>query len=397
MKFFSETLPSSIQKKPKEIFEEAPEHTDIEREFSRSIEIATKTGNYEEIIDRLKSEGLWENQLYNIQKQFDSQIDMTDFPTQEDFIWEMLTVLFLYDSETVKHSIETYKLLKKRIGDIEIKNLFLAEILKKENFELEQLYFASLTHDVGKICIPPFIISNSLTKKNWDDFLLKMAKDNELDQNTKEELEITDGNNHTDEEILAKIQNSSLRSKDIVPVEKGLPEDQKEELENKWKISGKLPLMKIIDRHALFSAKILEEKGFEKTAKLVAGHHHKQNNTIDLLPFKNSQPNKKLASALHLADVEQALKSKRHYKESFSELKTILELTKETKMESIDKAVAYFWIKERRNNFVRKNDISELDDAEKISLAELDEHLELLKTGESQEEINQWLQKGLLN
>lgn len=398
MKIFPEPISlSSIQKKPHEDFKEAQGSLDIEKEFSRSVEIATKTGVYEEIINQLKDEGLWEDQLLNTKKQFDSQIDMADFPAQEDFIWEMLTVIFLYDPGTAKHSVETYRLLKKRIEDIENKNLFLAEILKTENLELEQLYFASLTHDVGKIRIPPFIISNTLTKKDWDRLLLEMARNNELDQEIKEKLESTDEMSCTDEEFLEKIQRSNLRSKDIVPVEKGISKDQKEELENKWKISSKLPLMKIIDKHASFSAEILEEKGFGEAAKLVERHHHKQNDAVDLLPFENFGPNKKLASVLHLADVEQALKSKRHYKESFSELETILELIKETEIGDIDKIVAYFWIKERRGNFVRKTDIGTLNDEEKNSLAELDRQLEVLKTRGFQESVYLWLENELPN
>ena len=87
MKFFSEAMLPSTQKKLQEGFEKMQENLDIEKEFSRSVEITTKTGDYEKIVNKLKDEKLWEDQLLNTKKQFDSQIDMTDFPAQEDFTW----------------------------------------------------------------------------------------------------------------------------------------------------------------------------------------------------------------------------------------------------------------------------------------------------------------------
>ena len=366
----------------------------------RAIEIATETGDYEKIINQLKNEGLWEKQIMKTRERFNSAIDMENFPTRGETVWEMLTVLYLYDEGTAEHCVETYRLLRKRIEKIATGNLFLAEVLRKENHEMERIYFASLTHDIGKVCIPPFIINNKLSREDWDSLLLEMLRNNELNQTTKERLGIKDEVNYTDDEFLQKLHNSNLQSKEIVPVEKGLSDDEKIKLEEKWNLSGKLPFMEIINRHANFSAEIHERQGLHTTSKLVGQHHAKKENGTELILPERIRVDGDLGDILSLADMEEALESKRSYKEAFSKLRIIKELKEEIKDSNIGKAIEYFWMKDKLNHFLKENNpksLESLSEFDKQSLLDINNYLKKLRAGNSGKEIENWLDTHLRN
>lgn len=361
-----------------------------EKENAKSIEIAKQTGDYGEILERLRRGDLWETQLKQAHGKFDSQINAADFPTKESAVWEMLTVLNLYDQETAEHCIATYTLIKKRIEKVMTKNLVLAETLRDEDVEMEEFYFASLTHDIGKVCIPPFVISNSLAQRNWNDLFLEMVRAGELKQETKRVLQIPDKTKLTDSELLQKLSENDLRSKDVVPIKKGLSDYELFCLEEQWGLSGEQSLMGVIDKHANFSEEILKSQGFESTGELVGAHHHKQNNEVDLSTFRVTRNESDLADILHLGDVEQALKSRRHYKNAFSKLDTIMSLKEEIENSDVGRAIAYFWIKDKRDHFVEKNGIETLNEKDKQSLRELDTYIASFESGESKGEIDKW-------
>ncbi|GEM_PF-5603744 len=87
--------------------------------------------------------------------------------------------------------------------------------------------------------------------------------------------------------------------------------------------------MEIIDQHAQFSEEILTEEGYETTGRLVGQHHHKNNHGISLPTFKDIHNDSDLTDIISLADMEQALKSNRYYKNAFSGLETITGLKEE--------------------------------------------------------------------
>lgn len=374
---------------------------EYEMKNARAVEIATQTGDYEEIINQLKDGGLWEEQLIRVREKFNSSIDTDNFPTKQKAVWEMLTVLYLYDQGTAEHCIETYKLLRKRIEKIATGNLFLAEILRKENHEMERVYFASLTHDIGKVCIPPFIINNKLTREEWDDLLLEMSRNNELDQITKERLAMADGVDYDKDEFLEKLKESGLRSKDIVPVKKGLSDEEKSELEEKWKLSSELPLMKIIDKHADFSREIHQQKGFNKTGELVGQHHNKKEKDVKLiLPEGIQKPSSDLGNIIQIADIEQALKSKRPYHKAFSDIEIIKGLKREIGNSDIGKAIEYFWLKDKLDHFLKENNPKSLDslsEFDKQSLLDINKYLKELRTGDSGKAIENWINTHIRN
>jgi len=224
-----------------------------------------------------------------------------------------------------------------------------------------------------------------------------MAKEGELTTDLKTKLGIENHVEYTHEELLEKLTESEMRSKDIVPIKKGLSDYELFCLEEQWHLSGDKSLMEILDQHAQFSEEILVEQGYKATGKLVGQHHHKNNHGIYLPTFKDLPNNSDLADILHLADAEQALQSKRHYKEAFSELDTILSLKEEAERGGVGKAITFFWLRDKRSDFLKNTDLSDLTDTEKRSLQELNMYLESFLRDDSLEELEKWARLHLRN
>lgn len=389
-------LRESFQQKEDKKKERSQENK-VENNESKAREIAQTSGDYIEIVKKLQSENLWDQSKTETKQKYSSLIKKEDFPTKEAVVWDMLTVLDLYDSQTAEHCADTYRLIRERLERVMARHKVLAEVLRSENVEMEQFYFASLTHDIGKICIPPFIISNSLVKKNWDDLLLELFESGELSEKIKTKLGIKEDESCSKEDLLTKLEEIGLRSKDIVPIKNGLSDYELFCLEEQWNLSGENSLMEIIDQHAKFSEEILTEQGFETTGKLVGQHHHKNDHGISLPNFREIHQNSDLADILHLADIEQALKSKRYYKEEFSELNTILTLKEEAEKGGVGKAITFFWIKDKRDDFLKSTNLGELTEKERISLQTVNNYLEGFLKGSSLREIEEWAHLHLKN
>ncbi len=344
----------------------------------KAIEIAKKTKDYEIIIEQLKHKDLWENQLIRVHEKFNSRINKEDFPTKEALVWEMLTVLYLYDEETANHCVETYRLLKERVKNVMTDNLFLAKIMEKEDHEMEDIYFAAITHDIGKICLPEFLINNTLKKNDWNDLLLGMIRNGELDDITKKKLGVEDFDNYTDTQIIEILEAKNLRAKDFVPVEKGISSDEKKQLETLG-FSGKEPFMEIMNEHEKYSGTIHAQKGLSSTEKLVGQHHHNGNGNDTVLPSpKHLDTSNDISTILHLADFEQALKSKRSYKGPFSDLKILQKLIEEAEGKYPGQTTPYLWIKGKRDAFLKEGprDLKSLSDEEVRSLQIIEDYLD---------------------
>ncbi|MBT4277360.1 hypothetical protein HOD96_01265 [Candidatus Falkowbacteria bacterium] len=369
-----------------------PDQTELNQNEQKARLIAQE-GDFDMIEKQLKEENLFEGEIDRVKKKFENDIDLTDFPTVSKSVWELLTIEDLYDEETVQHCVETYKLAKEKIQKVLSGNVVLSLLIKSEGVEIERFYFACLTHDIGKVEVPGFIIRNKTTKKEWQEILEEIIDKKEFTPEMLEVLDINKNTSPTKQEVLKKISEKDLHAEELVPVGKALTDEEIGELENKWHIFSNQSLMSIINKHADISKIILEKKGFPKAASIAAQHHHRKDEDLYPVSVDSLQVSSDMADILHLADVEQALASSRSYKKQFTPLEVVKILVDHASRDQIGKEVAYLWIKDEREKMEKRGDFKELDFKQSGSLEKIDNFISQFEIGDHKDDLENWIAK----
>lgn len=253
--------------------------------------------------------------------------------------WEMLTLIFLFDTETFEHCLRTYQIVERKLQSQHPISHFLKTELKQEGVTQETLAIAALLHDVGKIGIPlkDIILNNTLTDAEWHTLCVSFCR--EAHQHPSD----TDAEAHV-QHLLQEGSTHNLREKDLVPFAYCLTPEQCELLK-KSHINPELPLGKILDQHQDFSGDIARAYGLDETfIALVSNHHERPLDATEPLPV--SQSALRIATIIRFADVFDAIHSHRAYKKGNPFLTTIAILIQKSHDGFIDPMLARLWIDE---------------------------------------------------
>ncbi len=355
--------------------------------------LIAQSGNFEKIEKELTEKGLFKQEEYRVKKLFKKDIDLSDFPLKQAEIFKLLTIQELYDTGTAVHCIKTYKIAKEKINKVFSDNIILAEIIKNEGVDLERFYFACLTHDIGKIEIPNFIINNTFKKDKWDKILIDMIDNNEITEEILNKLDLKLNNKQDKDKILKQMKEMHIYSKQIVPITKGISEEEKIELEKKWNISVDNSLMDIIDKHAEISEEIIRKKGFPIVAKIVGQHHHKKNIEDYPVATNSLQISTNIIDILHFLDVKEALESNRAYKKGFKEIQVMNILINHANEKKIGKEIVYLLIKDDFKKLKKKNISKNSDPEEKNMEKYVENFINKFNDKDYKNDFNNWSKK----
>ena len=362
----------------------------IDEKSSEARTIA-RLGDFDLIEQRLHEQDLMQKERNRVRNQFSQFIESTDFPTKSEQMWDLLTILELYDPETAIHSIKTYQIAKEKIEKILSRNILFSEIIQNEGVDLERFYFACLNHDIGKVEIPHFIIQNATTKDQWREKLEKCLEREEFSTTMLSRIGFDPKDKPNSSEIAKRITDSCLRAEELLSVREGLTEDEIRKLEQDWDISPDLSLMDIIDEHADISGNIFERKDFPIAAEIVRGHHHKTPDTSSIVSIDSLEISSDMADILHLADVKQALESVRSYKEGFTPLQTVSTLVEHAEQGRIGKEITYFWVKDEFYKLEKHGMLNNLGFAEAKTLEYIKRFIDKFEFGENKDDLDKWI------
>ena len=307
-----------------------------------------KSGNIEKIVAFL-------NEDKNIDPVFEKEITKTeeqlpnaDFLSSKD--WRILTSIRLFNKETFEHSIGTYLIAREKIG----KNIIELGIeIQHEGVLLEQFYRACLFHDIGKMAVPEFIITNKFNNNNWITmFMMLPVSQENIEPETKKELESKSENERQeymnkncqddilttylathrnilppddsirdDIEAMTKyFEKNKIRVVELVPISTILEEDQANILE-RMGFNTNDSLKSIAAVHEQYSEEMLRKLGFVVEAFL-AGNHHSCRHKDPRLGEKpvsitalhiNAAIVEAMITILHISDIKHALSGAREY------------------------------------------------------------------------------------
>ncbi len=298
---------------------------------------------------------------------------------------EMLMVMYRFNKATFEHSLRTISIINLKVHKPLEKGIVLADGIKKEVQDIKVFFRACLFHDIGKIAIPDFILSNRLKDSDWANYLLDLLNDEKGFQTIKNNLQI-----HSDQadQILEKLQSASssseivlllrdfdIRPCQIVPVKFGISNDESTALENDFNTSPELPLWSIVNKHEVESSNILASQGFEREASIVKDHGNRipRETPTSSTSLKIGSRMSDVKDLIYLADVQEALLSRRDYKDPVNQVRVMAYLAKDAQKGKLDKVVTHLWLN---------------DDMELLKLSKHGQKiLEICKTDDS--ELNQ--------
>ena len=301
----------------------------------------------------LEQEGILAGQVTRVMELYQDSLEGSEFLTGRD--WELLTMIELYSPDLSVHSIETYLLVRSKIENIYIGSDTVAQVIEKERVSLDEFYRSCLFHDVGKLHIPESILDNTFTKDDWVDYIYKDLNNNPGGA-VLERLGLSGDEKMDDINIADILDENNLSPRSILPIRSVLTDEQIESLEERG-VSADLTFKEVCDSHEISSQETLESEGLH-TEALIAGQHHNYQRRPYVFPIssKTVGVGADLSELLHLADVEQALTSKRSYKSSFSHLDVLHLLIENIEKESVDKSMAALWLKADIPNLVIDGD-----------------------------------------
>lgn len=338
--------------------DEACEHAERDaRKIACDLELIDKTLipdalRFTHILDRLREGELLASQIERVKKLFAE--DLGEFENElSPAVWEMLTVMELFDPETAWHCVNTYNIAKEKVETKLFSGIVLADSFKDEGVSLEQFFVSCLLHDVGKVEVPHSVVVNKVGDSECADLLYTHQEDTLLpalrlrsgDPNFVLPEIITSGtalNSYLNETF-------RIRPQDITPVRLLLYEMTPEEsVEVKLQLSHcghtlESTLLDVMRTHDAYSREILENAGFRIEA-ILAGAHHKNKDHTYKITIGAIQVAVDLADIIHLADVENAYMSARHYKGENTNLQALKVLALHADRGLVDEYIAYLWI-----------------------------------------------------
>lgn len=339
---------------------------EIVQDLELSVEKKVSDLRVFRIIEKLKSENLLEDEVSRVKSLFNKEIkDLGDDFTEE--CWQMLTVLELFDEETARHCVDTYLIAKSKVEKELWSGMRLSDEFHKESVSLVQFYRACLLHDLGKVEVPHSVVVNQITDEecakmlfeNKDDVLIpelqkKLGENYSLPQHIKDYkslLQYLHEELHTRPQTLAPVK---------LLLEQPITNEVIEQLAH-CGCSIEDSLLKIMRTHDEYSKKILQEMGFAIEGELAGAHHkHKADDIKFKITVGTIQITIDLADIVHLADVENAILSKRHYKEGKTPIDALKILSLHSKQGFIESYIAYLWIADEMNK-INEGEINEKD------------------------------------
>lgn len=359
-------------------FEDQPEilHGDEERarDIARDFELFDRSLSpdelrYTHIIERLKTEtshdsNLLEVQIERVKDIFSEELGEFGESLPSD-VWEMLTVIELFDPETARHCVDTYHIAKNKVEKRLFDGMVLAESFRDESVDLNTFYTSCLLHDIGKVEVPHEVVTNTTTDtecaihlfEHKDDVLLPALRDY-LDDPSFTLPEAIDS-----PQALNRYLNEAFheRPQKFTPIHLLLgrlsPEKLEEVSEQLAHVGCSLDdsLLTIMHTHDRYSRTILKTFGHTVEAILAGAHHNKKSREGEAeRPYRITigtlQVSVDLADIIHLADVENAISNSRHYKSGKTPLEALKVLAVHAKNGVIDNYIAYLWIADALND-----------------------------------------------
>lgn len=335
-----------------------PDHTAEARSIACDLELFDRglqptELRYTHIIEALQTRNLLEHEVKRVQEMYLPELEMFGMNLERD-IWEMLTVLELFDPETARHCVDTYHIAKKKVETPLSTGITLANYFSEEGVSLQQFFVSCLLHDIGKIEVPHSVVVNRVSDEQCANLLLKHKDDiliPTLQKQLHNETYTLPENVYTPETLLAHLYNDlHTRPQMIAPVRLLLgtmSEEEKLETETQLRHCGCSlddTLLKIMRTHDHYSREILMHAGREVEAILAGSHHHTGMEGSYVITIGTLRISIDLAHIIHLADVENAILSVRHYKENKTPLDALKILAVHAKHGLVDTYISYLWI-----------------------------------------------------
>lgn len=305
-----------------------------------------RQGIFENAYIQLKESGLMKFEVSKTEKCHNCGIDFP-FPfSRKDF--EMLTILRLFDERTFDHSIDTHHTAKKKaLRKLEGGFSFL-DVIRSEGVSGEQFERSCLFHDIGKIIIPNFLLDSHYTDENWAQAFSQMPKWRKRWIIAKNKLPIPKDLLDDPEALMEHMIRKRIRGVKFVPIKMLFSKKQLRDLSLRGLYDG-MSLLEIIQRHEKESGKILEFMGYPTEAKIAGSHHNyeKENkNHFNGNPKYVLKEGNFSADVLHLADIQEALKSNRPYLSQRPMLRTLAFMIDDAKKGLVDCRITYLWVKD---------------------------------------------------
>ncbi len=359
-------------------FEDQPEILPTNEERARRIardfelfdrDISPKDLRYTHIIEHLRGEvdgdtNLLEVQTVRVRKIFAEDLGAFGESLPAD-VWEILTVIELFDPETACHCVDTYLVAKNKVEKRLFNGMVLANSFKEESVDLDTFYTSCLLHDVGKVEVPHEVVTNTVTDTECathlfahkDDILLPALRDyfNNPLFALPETIDSPEAlNRYLNEELHERPQKFTP----IYLLLGNLTPEVREEVSRQLNHVGCTlddSLLTIMRTHDGYSRDILKMLGHSVEATLAGAHHHKNEDNKEeehkyRITIGTLQVSVDLADIIHLADVENAISNSRHYKTGKPLLEALKVLAVHAKYGVIDNYIAYIWIADALND-----------------------------------------------
>lgn len=301
-------------------------------------------GSYERMMDELRAEKLLEENVAYVQKTYEGRLKKENFEMKEKD-WEMLTLIWLFDAGTCEHSIRTFELSEKMVRSPMVvpggETVAVETLLEREGVSSEQFLRAALFHDVGKVIIPREILLDRRSDEDLAPVIFPEKHFHEIGDVEEKKV------------ALRALYEKGLRPIDLAPLSILFPGENGEEIMHKLEERGfsKMATERdVLQKHESESGRILTLEGCTLEGEL-AGHHHnyKREKTpyvmsVSMLRMSAETVGLGMADLIHMADVTDAIRSKRSYKESMSDMEVLYVIAHDAKNGKIDPFTAYVWV-----------------------------------------------------
>ncbi len=324
------------------------EANDQDAELMESATSLARTGNFESASNNLKEGNLLDTVLEK------AKMHVSEMGTNLDFLgkagWEAVSVIFAYDKETFEHSVRA-RILTEKVLNMEVDGRTLIVDVENELGGLDKLLTAATLHDIGKVNIPYFVLSDTTSSAVWMAELFDMIQSGECEDNNTcstlmESGKYTKESFETQELLDNHLDSIHARAMQYVPVKKVLEPEQVSRLVAMG-FSADATLADIMRLHERYSEEILLDLGVnEKIAKICGSHHNYENKEIEL-PVSGTILNASvdMGTVLHCLDVVDAIVSSRHYKKPRSIMTAFVGLIGDIRKTHLHGDTVYFIIK----------------------------------------------------
>ncbi len=305
----------------------------------RAAQAIAGEGKYEDIVEKLRESGALSFCVAKMQHAYGGRLTLDHFSmTERD--WEMFAVLWLYDTDTLEHSVRTFELAYRIITHPFIEpssgeTVVFEDCLLRTDVSTEQFLRAALFHDIGKVIIPREVLRNALDD---EEVLVRILPEGTLTD--KEEGK---------QAFLRMLYSNGVRPIDVVPLSELFDGKRYAEFLSDLKRRGfseMATLKDVVRMHEPESRRILSSLG-HATEALLAGTHHNYHREEHRYVVHILNITCAVSDLIRIADITDALRSARWYKRPLSELEVLFILTQDALAGRIHPRLAYLWVNDR--------------------------------------------------